>query len=467
MKQEKLDDLYQILIERSLQGLVVYQDGGLVFVNDAAGKYLGIPADALTGYAFDDLMALVHPDERGEMEECIQSLLADHASEITFDLRILDGSGQYKWLECMATTVPFQGSPGVLVCFCDISNRKAAEERFRILFDQAPDSMFIYSLQDRKFLEVNEEFCNNLGYTLDELLQLEPDRVFTGKNGSSILKKIHSGRRKRKMIFETEYYRKNGTVFPAEISIQWIECNGAECALAVSRDITPRKKHERLLEESQQQYRELSIHLQNVREEQNALIAREIHDDLGQSLTALKMHLSLLEKHMDKANDNNAQELMTDMKSILDDTVYRVRKLSRDLWPSQLDISGIIEALEVQVAEFRQYSGIEVVFAPPVQDISLPKDRSLAVYRIVQEALTNVVRHANATRVTIDVYVEAGQLHVILKDNGKGIKIRKSDKNLTFGILSMKERAAMFKGSLTLSSSTGRGTILHLKMPPS
>jgi PAS domain S-box-containing protein len=365
----------------------------------------------------------------------------------------------------MASAVPFQGSPAALICFCDISSRKEAEERFRALFNRAPESMFIYSLADRKFLEVNEAFCIQLGYTREELLQQNPVRIFATRNGAGILKKIHSGKRKRKMILETDYYRKDGTMFPAELSLQRIDYENIDCVFAISRDVTSRRKHEQLLERSREQYRELSIHLQNVREEQNALIAREIHDELGQSLTALKMHLSLLEKQKVEANSNQRQELFADMKLILDDTIQRVRKLSRDLWPSQLDISGVIEALEVQVTEFRHYSELEIVFNPPKEEISLPKDKSLAVYRIVQEALTNVIRHASASLVTIDVFLNSGVLHVIIKDDGTGIRTRKRDKKMAFGILSMKERAAMFKGSLTISGSRGMGTSLHLKMP--
>jgi len=465
MRQEKVDDLYQILIERSLQGLVVYQAGRLVYVNDAASRYLRVTTQELLSYADEDFQAMVYPEHRVEVEGYIQTLLTNKAIESTFDVKIRDGKGQVKWLECLATAVPFQGSPAALICFCDISTRKESEERFRALFYRAPESMFIFSLPDRRFIEVNEEFCTHLGYARDELLQQDLIKVFAGKNGVSILKKIHPGNSNKKMVLETEYYRKDGTVIPVEVSFQWIDYEGFGSVFAVSRDITPRKKHERLLEKSREQYRELSVHLQNVREEQNALIAREIHDDLGQSLTALKMHLSLLEKQEDDTGGSQKQELIADMKSILDDTVYRVRKLSRDLWPSQLDISGIVEALEVQVTDFRQFAGIEVFFNPPDQEIVLSRDKSLAVYRVVQEALTNVVRHAYATQVTIDMYLKSGLLHVLVKDNGGGINTRNRIKKLAVGILSMKERARMFKGSVKISSIGGRGTILHLKMP--
>ena len=465
MKKEKVEDLYQILIEQSLQGLVLYQAGRLVYVNDAASRYLQVTTQNLLSYTYEDLQAMVHPDQRAEIKGYIRALLTEKALESTFDVKITDGKGQIKWLECLATAVPFQGSTAALICFCDISSRKEAEERFRALFNRAPESMFIYSLGDRKFMEVNEAFCTQLGYTREELLQLDPAKIFATRNGTGILKKLHSGKRKRKMILETDYYRKDGTMFPAEASFQWVDCERVECVFAISRDISPRRKHEQLLERSREQYRELSIHLQDVREEQNALIAREIHDELGQSLTALKMHLSLLEKQKVKANDNQRQELIADMKFILDNTIQQVRKLSRDLWPSQLDISGIVEALDVQITEFRQYSEIEVVFNAPSQEIPLPKDKSLAVYRIVQEALNNVVRHADASLVTIHVYTESGLMQVIIQDDGTGIRTRKRDKKLAFGILSMKERAAMFKGSLTISGSGGKGTTLHLKMP--
>jgi len=464
MKREKLDDLYQVLTEQSLQGIVVYQQRRLVYANDATGRYLQMPVDALLGSAYEDLVAMIHPEQRDQVVQALQGLLTGEVTDAACDVQILDGRNQYRWLECLATAIDYRGSPAVLICFCDITLRKEAEERFRALFERAPDSMFIYSIPDRGLVEVNEEFCINLGYPREELLQLNPANIFASKNGSSILKRIHSRRRKRKLVVETDYYRKDGTLFPAEVSVQWIEYQHKPCVFAVSRDIAFRRRQQRLLEKSREQYRELSIHLQNVKEEQNAFIAREIHDDLGQSLTALKMHLSMLQKQEDSERQKR-QEMIAEMQSILDDTVGRIRKLSRDLWPSQLDISGILEALEVQFAEFRQYSGVDVVYNPPDEEISLPGDKALAVYRIVQETLTNVVRHADASRVHVEVYTQPGLLHVILKDNGRGMKTLQRDKKLAFGLLSMKERAAIFEGSLRITSSKGRGTNLHLKMP--
>ena len=271
---------------------------------------------------------------------------------------------------------------------------------------------------------------------------------------------------KKCIMFESAYRRKDGSLVPVDVNIQLIEYQGQRCVFAVNRDISERKQNERHLEEERQRYRDLSIHLQNIREEQNALIAKEIHDELGQSLTALKMHLSML--HHDLAAGNKPGEvsgLIGDMQDILDDTVDQVRKLSGELWPSILEVAGIGEALENLVREFESYSGFKIDFRSEASALTMDKDRSLAVYRIVQEAFTNILRHAEASQVAVSLQVQQENLLVDIEDDGRGFSFSDEDKKTALGILGMQERASMFGGSLEIKSKKGEGTALHLTMP--
>lgn len=259
--------------------------------------------------------------------------------------------------------------------------------------------------------------------------------------------------------------------FEAMVSHEWSE-HETETLKEVAHYLSLALKNEIVqekLKESEQQYRELSGHLQKAREEQNAHIAREIHDDLGQSLTALKMNISLLEQDLDgtvvSRNADSIRQTVQDMKEILNTTVTKVRELSKELRPSVLDTSSIIEALEWQTQEFFNYSGIPVRFVNRIGDIELDNDQSLAVFRIVQEALTNVARHARATAAEVEVGKTDGWINVTVRDDGLGFLPDEKMIQGSFGIMSMQERASFCGGSLYIDRGESGGTTLTVHIP--
>ena len=172
--------------------------------------------------------------------------------------------------------------------------------------------------------------------------------------------------------------------------------------LQFGRDITERKKAEEQLKGSTEQLRALSAHLQSVREEERTLISREIHDELGQELTGLKMDLSWLVKRLSK-NQKSLISKTESMLKLVDSTIQTVRRISSELRPGVLDDLGLIAAIEWQAQDFENRTGITCDFSSSVEEIGLDRDRSTAVFRIFQETLTNVSRHAKATRVKISL----------------------------------------------------------------
>ncbi len=229
-------------------------------------------------------------------------------------------------------------------------------------------------------------------------------------------------------------------------------------------------KTEQHLKQRENMYRELSNHLQKIREEQNAYLAREIHDDLGQSLTALKMNLSIVKKVIsnDPKTDATTQKitkLADDMESILNSTVKRVRKISTELRPSVLDTSGIAEAIEWQIDEFKRYFDIEVVFHCSTPEVELNKQKALMLFRIIQEALTNSVRHGEASRVDITMNTQNGEIECAIKDNGHGFEPLSIPQEASFGLLGMHERAANCGGSLHIESAPDCGTQVKVRIP--
>jgi signal transduction histidine kinase len=236
------------------------------------------------------------------------------------------------------------------------------------------------------------------------------------------------------------------------------------------RDITDRKRAEEEVHASREQMRALAGHLQAVREEERTLIAREIHDELGGALTGLKIDVSLLTRAVLKIeNETVRTSLLAGMDSMIkftDATIQTVRRIAMELRPGVLDDLGLVAALEWQLKDFEKRNGIRCEFFPPVEDISLDADLSTALFRIFQEALTNVARHAAATEVRVRLRADADSSTLEMEDNGKGIKKEKILSSKSLGLLGMRERAQIFGGRITVTGTPGRGTKVTVEIPP-
>jgi signal transduction histidine kinase len=234
--------------------------------------------------------------------------------------------------------------------------------------------------------------------------------------------------------------------------------------IGVVRDITERKRAEDQLRGSREELRALAAHLQSVREEERGRIALEIHDELGQSLTVLKMDSSWLVKRLPE-NQKLLIEKTESMLKLIGDTIHKVRKISNDLRPGVLDNLGIIAAIEWQAKEFQGRSGTKCELNLIPEDIDLEGERSTAVFRIFQETLTNIARHANATEVNISLVQEAGNLTLKVEDNGRGIKKEEISNPKSLGLLGMRERAILFGGEMKIIGLPGKGTTVTLRIP--
>lgn len=236
-------------------------------------------------------------------------------------------------------------------------------------------------------------------------------------------------------------------------------------------DVTERKVSEERLRESEEkhrllseQLRELTGHLQNVREEERMHVAREIHDELGQQLTVLKMDVSWLHKRLN-TEDEVIREKLQSLLKLIDTTVKTVRKISSELRPSMLDDLGLVAALEWHSQEFQRKAGIRINFRSDWQDIKLPSKVSNGLFRIYQESLTNIARHAQASEVNVVLRDDRGNLELTISDNGKGFVTANIENKKTLGILGMRERAKMLGGGFEIASTRGKGTSIRIVVP--
>ncbi len=234
-------------------------------------------------------------------------------------------------------------------------------------------------------------------------------------------------------------------------------------------DITQSKHAEEQLKNSHEQLRGFAEHVESVREEERAWIAREIHDELGQILTGLKIDISWLDKKLTSicsGDPNHVLSMKTrSMKELIDTTIQSVRKISTRLRPGILDDLGLLAAVEWQASEYQTRMGIKFEVISNIDGMELDERRSSAVFRIFQELLTNIARHANATKVSISLKERGATLILKVRDNGRGITEKESDNVKSLGILGMRERALLLGGKFSIKGMPGDGTRATVKIP--
>ena len=230
----------------------------------------------------------------------------------------------------------------------------------------------------------------------------------------------------------------------------------------LSREIAERRLAEQHLRESEERLRAVASHFISVREEERTHIAREIHDELGQVLTALKMDIVWLARHL---SDRALLEKADSMCQLVDDTVRTVRKIATGLRPEVLDDMGLVAAIGWQTTEFQKRTGVRCMTSLPPEIVVFDGDLSTTVFRIFQELLTNVARHAHATRVDVELRQTTDRLVLEVVDNGVGILGGDANTKASLGLLGMQERARRLGGTVDILSSQGSGTRVAVSIP--
>jgi signal transduction histidine kinase len=230
----------------------------------------------------------------------------------------------------------------------------------------------------------------------------------------------------------------------------------------IMTNITESKLEQLEVRQSRARLAELTAHIETVKEQERTRIAREIHDDLGGNLTAIKMALAMLSRRLPQ-EDAALHEKAAYVDALVDRTIDAVHRISLDLRPSILDF-GLVAALEWQAREFGTQAGIEVSFDSALREIALDPDRASALFRIVQEALNNIAKHARASKVALQLGRTRHYINLKISDNGRGIAPADRAKPQSFGLRGMAERARALNGTLTLSHAPGGGTVVAIKI---
>jgi PAS domain S-box-containing protein len=457
-----------------------------VFVIDSTGKMLLVNEQAcqMLGYTQEELMRLNITDtylveERAIAAQRIATAKQDDHSR--YERSMVRKNGTIFPVEVAIGMLPNGMIQGIVR---NITERKRAEEtlqkseeNFRRSLNDSPLGVRIVTVEGET-IYANRAILDIYGYdSLDELKVTPPRKRYTPECYAEF--QIRREKRKRGENAPSEYeiniVRKDGEVCHLKVFRKEILWDGEQQFQVIYQDVTERKQAEEELRTSSLQLRALATHLQQIREEERIMIAREIHDEMGGGLTGLKMDLSWLLRKMGDADPGEERVALMDKihasNALIDQLIRVVRRISTDLRPSILDDLGLIAALEWQLSEFTSRTEIPHEFATTFKYVNMEEDSAVAVFRIFQEALTNVVRHSRATKVV--VVLRKGEMGLFgdetlvleIRDNGRGITEEEIRNPESLGLLGMKERVLTFGGNLSILGEPGGGTALVLKIP--
>ncbi|MDA3812909.1 MAG: PAS domain S-box protein, partial [Candidatus Cloacimonetes bacterium] len=364
---------------------------------------------------------------------------------------------------------------GLLSIGQDITERKQAEKalkesenNFRILVDNTSD--FIYSFdKESRHTAVNKSTCNAMGLSEDQIIGKNhyelgfPEDIV--KEWQVLHKKVFS---KKKIVEEeTVTVMPDGKVYTYQvILIPVFDDNGdVICIRGSSRDITERKQAEKLIKESHEDFRNLTIYTATKIEEEKKKIARGIHDGLGQLLTAIKIQLTLLGKNIPDVQNNI--ENIDSMKSMIDSGIQTIQDITKELRPVVLDDLGLVAALQTRLADFEESSGIKTNFICQPQHFTLDSDLSLSIYRIFLEIFTNIIRHSKTKKVSMKLRKYKTTISLTVRDYGTGITEEQISDSLSFGLIGIRERLNIWNGKMEIKGVPGKGTTIKIRIPVS
>jgi PAS domain S-box-containing protein len=395
---------------------------------------------------------------------------------LTIEYRWQRSDGEYRWLRDQTTLIrQADGSPQEFIgMWVDVTAQREAIDLVRRQADvinQLQETVITIDMNGH-VTSWNQGAERVLGYTAEEALGRHISFVYPAEDREFLEREVLTPvKTKGTHHVEIRRLTKSGAVRFAQLGLTLLrDDNGVPFGIVgISMDITDRKRGEEALLYSRNQLAALAVRLESVREEERGRIALEVHDVLGQALTALKLDVSWVYKQiLDSQGSFESSPVLSRLarsRELIDATIQSVRYIATELRPSVLDQFGLEAAVEWQAREFGSRTGIACTSSISPEHLGVGNRQSIALFRILQEVLTNVARHAHATQV--DIRLEESTDHVIMQitDNGKGISLSEQSGPSAFGLLGMRLRAQQEGGSFDIQGITGGGTTVTVKIP--
>ncbi len=330
----------------------------------------------------------------------------------------------------------------------------------KTLLQSIPGIFYLYTLPGLKLVMWNKQHETLFGYESDEMKGRHVLTWHSPEMWSAVMESLKDIMSNEYAGIETLLVKKDGSTIPFILTGVKFERNGQNYLIGIGTDITERKRVENELKESLEQLQQLSKHIEQVRENERLAISRDLHDDMGQALTAVKIDLGIIKQ---KVSDTDVILKIEKVTALVSNTIKTVQRLTSQLRPEIIDDLGLEVAIEWFTGEFAERNNVEVVLDLD-PDISVSSDNSLILFRIMQESLTNIARHAKATTVKISLLKIDETIHFRISDNGIGISESDKKSKKSFGLIGMKERAASMGGVCEISSADNVGTVVELRL---
>jgi PAS domain S-box-containing protein len=458
---------------------VVNNTNEIIFQTDATGAWTFLnPAwTTLLGYSIDESIGkqfqnFVFPEDVPESQKKLEELITRQYEYCRHELRYVTKMNTICWMEVTARLLldnngTVLGTTGIIN---DITDSKKAREQILkekklsdSIINTLPGIFYIYDDQG-KFYRWNKNLEIISGYSTEEISKMVPMEFFDTDEKEYMMERSRATFIFGKSDAESYLFTKSKQKIRYYFNCIAISYEGKICSMEMGIDITERKKAEAALELTTLQLRELSAHLQDVREEERATMAREIHDELGQQLTVLKFDFSWLQSKLEVANPS-VEEKIIEIKSLLDKAVKTVRRLSTELRPSLLDDLGLIDTIDWYLNDFKKRFNIKTEFRHFSDQLIVPDKIKTALFRIFQESITNIIRHADPSLVKVVLNKAGDNVILQIKDNGKGFDMLDVSNKKTLGLLGMKERTLLMGGDCLIESIAGEGTTVTVSVP--
>jgi PAS domain S-box-containing protein len=450
----------------------------IVSFNPAAEHAFGWSRDAVVGHSLDKLIPeRFRSRHREHVERFGQTGITSRRMGAQAVLRALRANGDEFPIEASISQHTDRGHRFFTVILRDVGERVHAEmllarseTRLRGILDSAMDAIITVD-ESQHVVLFNNAAEAMFGWPREDaigapLCAFIPDR-FRDAHAAHVERFGETGITSRRMggsLRVVTGLRRNGEEFPIDASISQLEESGKHFYSVILRDVTVHVRAEEALRRSKEELQELGAAAQMAREQEQSRIARELHDELGQSLTMLQMDVAWCKEKLPEDGGALGAKLER-MAALLKTTIAATRRLAADLRPLMLDDLGLVPSIEWLVENFSQRTGMECELAIGSDHLQVSKAQASAIFRIVQESLTNIAKHARATRAEIAIEREDDALVVRVEDDGVGFSSLAPRKPNSFGLSGLRERASLLGGDARIASVPGEGTVIEVRLP--